>query len=351
MTQLESVDNALRLLLMLGRGNMKVTEAARQLDVAPSTAHRLLGTLVHRGFARQLEDRSYELGPVVQGLRPSVNGDSLLTQVSRTHLRRLAQVTGETSHVAVRDGHEIRFKASVESQQPLRIGARTGQVMPAHLTAAGKCLLADLTLPELVAVYGTPPVIGSEPFTTLHRELADVRRLGYAINRGRSERGLCAVAVPITGADLRPLAAVTVSVPSVRYRSSRVAGLVAALRDAAAGIVEELSEQTSPRALDGSYRRGMAAKQNPKNDGPGPSVKDPELYEALREDGASKEKAARIANAAAATSREEVGQRGGDAGSYDDRTVEELRRRAAELDIEGRSSMTKDELIDALRNH
>lgn len=94
----------------------------------------------------------------------------------------------------------------------------------------------------------------------------------------------------------------------------------------------------------------MGTKQN-SGDGPSPSIKDPEMYEALREDGASKEKAARISNAAAATSREEVGQRGGDAGSYEDHTVDELRKRAAELDIEGRSSMSKDELIDALRNH
>ena len=84
---------------------------------------------------------------------------------------------------------------------------------------------------------------------------------------------------------------------------------------------------------------------------PGPSVKDPEVYEALREDGASKEKAARIANAAAARGRSEVGERGGEAADYEDRTVEELRRRAAELEIHGRSSMTRDELIDALRHH
>ena len=84
---------------------------------------------------------------------------------------------------------------------------------------------------------------------------------------------------------------------------------------------------------------------------PGPSVKDPEVYEALRDDGASKEKAARIANAAAAQGRSKVGERGGEATDYEDRTVEELRERAAELDIEGRSSMSKSELIDALRNH
>jgi len=83
----------------------------------------------------------------------------------------------------------------------------------------------------------------------------------------------------------------------------------------------------------------------------GPSIKDPELYDELREDGASKEKAARIANEAAGSSRSEVGSKGGKSGDYEDWTVDELHDRAAELDIEGRSSMDKDELIKALRNH
>lgn len=89
----------------------------------------------------------------------------------------------------------------------------------------------------------------------------------------------------------------------------------------------------------------------PEERKPGPSVKDEELYEELREDGESKEKSARIANAAAASSRSEVGRRGGESGDYEDWTVDELHDRAAELDIEGRSSMDKDELIKALRHH
>ena len=88
-----------------------------------------------------------------------------------------------------------------------------------------------------------------------------------------------------------------------------------------------------------------------KRDQQSSSVKDEEVYEALRDDGASKEKAARIANASANESRSEVGHRGGKAGSYEDWTVDELHERARELDIEGRSSMNKDELIKALRDH
>ena len=83
----------------------------------------------------------------------------------------------------------------------------------------------------------------------------------------------------------------------------------------------------------------------------GPSVKDGDVYEALRDEGASKEKAARIANASAAEGRSTVSERGGEAADYEDRTVDELRERAAELEIDGRSSMSKGELIEALRGH
>jgi hypothetical protein len=80
------------------------------------------------------------------------------------------------------------------------------------------------------------------------------------------------------------------------------------------------------------------------------TIGDPELYEALREDGASKQKAARISNAAATRGRSAVGRKGGKSGDYDDWTVPELKKKAKEIGITGYSGKKKAQLISALRN-
>jgi hypothetical protein len=84
---------------------------------------------------------------------------------------------------------------------------------------------------------------------------------------------------------------------------------------------------------------------------PRAQIKDEKMYQELRDQGESKEKSARIANAAAASSRSKVGRKGGQSGSYDDWSKQDLVRRAREIGIKGRSTMTKAELIKALRNH
>ncbi len=84
---------------------------------------------------------------------------------------------------------------------------------------------------------------------------------------------------------------------------------------------------------------------------PTPQIKDEKTYRALRREGNSEEKSARIANAAANSSRRKVGQKGGHSPSYDGWTKDELLRRAREIGVKGRSSMSKAQLVSALRNH
>jgi hypothetical protein len=84
---------------------------------------------------------------------------------------------------------------------------------------------------------------------------------------------------------------------------------------------------------------------------PRPQIKDEKTYQALRREGNSEEKSARIANAAAGTSRRAVARRGGQSASYEDWTKQDLLRRAREIGIKGRSSMSKAQLVSALRGH
>ncbi|MCF6389903.1 Rho termination factor N-terminal domain-containing protein [Mycobacterium sp. MBM] len=84
---------------------------------------------------------------------------------------------------------------------------------------------------------------------------------------------------------------------------------------------------------------------------PNSSIKNEKMYQDLRDEGASKEKAARISNAAAARGKSAVGRKGGESGSYEDWTVSDLKKRAKELGITGYSDLTKDKLISTLRNH
>lgn len=147
-------------------------------------------------------------------------------------------------------------------------------------------------------------------------------------------------------------------VDKIRFLRSTLHGFVDLEHRGGFGRADSIehSFDTAVAALDSVLVVWAAMSENnkdkdPKNTPGGPSVKDGEVYEALRKGGASKEKAARIANASANSSRTAVGKKGGEAGSYDDWTVEELRKRAAEVEIEGRSTMNKAELIMALRNH
>jgi len=100
-------------------------------------------------------------------------------------------------------------------------------------------------------------------------------------------------------------------------------------------------------ATETGWRTGVMM---PKKD-PGPTVKDKKLYERLRDEGISKQKAARIANAAAGSSRRKVAKKGGRSPSYDDWSLTKLHRRARQVGIKGRSATTKRKLIKALRRH
>ncbi len=247
-----SVDHALQLAVALQvEGSLSVSEAAERLGVARSTAHRLLSMLVYRDFAAQEDDRRYVAGPVLSlGAHPS-SRTAMLRTLAMPHLAALVDRVGETANVQVLAGDVVRLVASVECTRALRVGDREGMVFPAHLTSGGKVLLADLTDDELAVRYA-PERWADRPgrrpdVPALVAELRAVRESGFALNVGRTEEGVTAVGRAIRPDGGRAEAAVSVSLPSLRFSEERLPALVAALAVAARDVEADLA-----RALPGS---------------------------------------------------------------------------------------------------
>jgi DNA-binding IclR family transcriptional regulator len=239
-----SVDHALQLAVILQvEGSLTVSEGARRIGVARSSAHRLLSTLVYRDFAVQNEDRSYGVGPVLEIADRARSNVSAIRAAALGPLRTLVDTLDETANLIIRTGRTVRFVASVECAQALRVGNREGMVFPAHEVTGGLITLAALTEEEFAALYATAPTDASDEhldLTKLRSDLRAVRRSGVAVNLERSERGVVAVGRGVTDSGGDTVAAVSVSMPSVRYAPERVKEIVEALTTTAEKISARL---------------------------------------------------------------------------------------------------------------
>ncbi|MEV5130902.1 IclR family transcriptional regulator [[Kitasatospora] papulosa] len=240
---IESLDTGLRLMrLFLTHDTLSVTDAARELDVARSTAHRVLSTLESRGFAtRDASGRGYSAGPELVTLgRPAGYGPEVRARL-QTVLDAAAAATGETVSTAALIGDQVIITDGRESTHPVRAVLETGRAHPAHATSAGKVLLAQLTTEQVCALYPEeqlPDVSGTTPTSRsdLLSSLAAVRTLGRADSAGESVRGMNTVAVPLAGTSWRDRLALMASMPADRGDESRRGRHALALQ-AAAGLL------------------------------------------------------------------------------------------------------------------
>jgi DNA-binding IclR family transcriptional regulator len=224
---IESVDNALRILQTLrDTGQVRVSGVAAELGIARSTAHRLLAMLVYRDFAVQAEDRSYRPGPAIAAEPLRGEPAQRLRQVMRPHMEALCDQVAETINLVVLLGTQTRFLHTVESAQVLRVGDRQGTILPAWKTSGGKALLAELPDARLTALLrgasGRPPEgMTAAERRSLVNQLRLVRDQGYAENIEESESGVCAIGLCVKDKAGDPVAALSVSAPSVRYTPDR----------------------------------------------------------------------------------------------------------------------------------
>lgn len=239
-----SVDHALRLAAMLQlEGRITVSEAAERLEVAPSTAHRLLQMLVYRDFAAR-DDRAYTVGPVLALASHSHSSTAQLRAAALPHLHELVEQFDETANLLIRTGTTARFIASVECQRVLRVGNRSGMVFPAHRLTGGLLMLAELTDDEISELYATPAGSSSgevvDVATVLER-VRQVREQGFALNSELSERGVLAVGHAVRDEKGRAQAALSIAMPVSRFEPVLLRPLVGALRQASRAIERDLA--------------------------------------------------------------------------------------------------------------
>ncbi len=236
----ESVANALRILMMLGtEHDLRSSEVARRLGVAPSTGHRLLSMLQYFELAEQDErTKGYSAGPALLELSLQVIDTANLSGRARRLLDDLADRAEETVSLGILRGAEALVVNSVESPRAVRVGSLVGARYPAHLAAIGRALLAELPMSRLEELY--PPAKGQSlsipRASDLVAELESVREHGYALNVGETGDEVGAIAVPVRDQASWAHTALALSMPLSRFRKSRIPELLPLLNQTARAL-------------------------------------------------------------------------------------------------------------------
>jgi len=238
-----------------------IADLSKRVRLHVSTVHRLLATLISQGYVRQDPETSkYGLG-----LRTFVLGRAYLEQmdlkrVVHPALERLAQITGETANLVVRDREEAIYLDKAESTQSLRFFSRIGHRAPLYCTAVGKILLAYLPPEELEEMLGrlTLATLTRNTITdsdALRRELQRVAAHGHAIDKEECEEGASCLAVPLRDHSGQVVAALGISGPAMRLTEAKREQFVQLLLEEGRALSQELGYQGGAGAPPGAPRR------------------------------------------------------------------------------------------------
>lgn len=244
----KSAQRTLSVLELLARSEVPLTfsEIGEHLDYPRSSLFGLLNTLLDRHWLeRDAQTRRYRLG-----VRTFEAGNAYLrsidlVQIARPRMERIRDELDETVQISVRDGRYNVYLGKVEGGQNLRLASEVGRRLEAHTTALGKVLLAGLGDDELARLALPEPLerFTARTITTgaaLRTELRQIRERGYATDNEEHTMGVRCVAVPICNHTGNTIAALSVSIPTVRFTAERGQRALALLLEAVASISGEL---------------------------------------------------------------------------------------------------------------
>jgi DNA-binding IclR family transcriptional regulator len=238
---IQSLDRGLSILEAVAKSDEPVPlrNLTDLLGIDRSSVFRLANTLKRRGFLSYPDGRKdYVVGPSVWHLLRKHDW-RMLTALCSEHLKRLAAETGETAHLAVREGRRALFIGHEASRDQLvAVSGQTGAFVPLHCTAHGKALLADCGIPELEAIFGAESLVRFTPrtITSIDRlaiECAEIKARGFVIDDGEHTPEVNCVAAPIRDKGGTVIASIGISAPAARCSKERAIVYARQVADAA----------------------------------------------------------------------------------------------------------------------
>lgn len=248
----KSVDKAFLLLDIVGDypDGISLTELATQVAMYKSTVHRLLSTMLRRGYIEQDSHAGkYKLGYRVLDLGMRLLSSIDLRKEAEEPLRVLAEESNEIVHLALLDRGEIVYIDKRESNNSTRMHSRIGKRVPVHTTSLGKVILAYLPqheTEEIIERSGMPMLTEHTIVDRLiwESELRKTRECGYAFDLEENEIGVCCIAAPIFDNEGKVVAACSVSGPSNRMTQDCLTALIPSVKECAARISKRLGQQS-----------------------------------------------------------------------------------------------------------
>lgn len=244
----QSVHRALDIVEVVaaGGGHLTIGEIAAAADVPLPTTHRLLRTLVARGYMRQMPNRRYALGFRLVPL--GATASSMVGADTEMVLGRLVDALGETANLAILSGSHAEYVAQVPSRHTMRMFTEVGRQVDLHCTGVGKALLAQLDderVNDLVRRVGLRRQTEHTHVTlpALLADLEEVRARGYALDEQEQEAGVRCVAVA-AGPEPMSWMAVSISGPVTRMTDELVTRAVPLLREAGRQLTSRLQGES-----------------------------------------------------------------------------------------------------------
>ncbi|MDQ3615669.1 MAG: IclR family transcriptional regulator [Actinomycetota bacterium] len=253
MGQVPSATRALRVLRFLATQPDPVTldRLARAVDLPRSTAYHLVSAMIEEGFVAHLADEHrYGLGVAAFEVGSGYARQEPLQRITRRHLARLADTVGQSAHLAVLHGRDVLYV--LEERAPGRppLVTDVGVRLPAHLTASGRAILAELPLNQVRALYPNRSSfvdrhgLGPASPSALRVLLTETRQRGYAMENGEVTPGFASVAAAVLDHNAHPIAGIAVTYPSGSLTD--LSATIADTRRTAVQVTRRIAGRLSP---------------------------------------------------------------------------------------------------------